>query len=682
MRTGKLWNGCNFPSQSAIFSLILLLSTMKARLLLPCLLFLTASASCMDNARPMRDLNGYFPFTPVADAAAWQVRRAEIEKRVLLANGLWPMPEKTPLKATIHGRVEREDYTIDRVFFESLPGHYVTGSLYLPKKRSGKIPGILCPHGHWPNGRFMDEGAGSAAVKKQIETGAEERESAARSPLQARCVHLARMGCAAFHYDTLGNADSIQFPLHRHGAGQAGFLSPQADLRLQTYLGLHTWNSVRALDFLLSLEGIDPDRIGCTGASGGGTQTMMITGIDPRIKAAFPCVMVSTAMQGGCTCENGHYLRIGQGNVDIAALTAPRPLGITAADDWTKEVATKGLPDLKDLYAKLGVPDKVTAHIATQFPHNYNLPSRLAMYEFFNQHFQLGQKSPIQERDFIFSTKADMTVWTAEHPAPTGDAVGEAHEKAVCDWMTAQDEKNITALIQKDDTTALHKIVGEAWKTIVGRPQPTPQEVAYEMVKKEEKADHFIVHGRIQNTRDEETLHSVFLYPKNWQGEATLWLSLKGSDSVLTAAGPTPVAQKLLDQGIAIACPDLYLRGMTEQLKAGDNLKAKANDFREFSGYTFGYNPTLLARRVHDAMTMVTMMQSQEKYPVKQLKIHGLEGAGPIALVTGTVLALDGVTADLEGFRFADLKSPWDVNFVPGAVKYGDVDALLKLTKE
>jgi len=671
---------CNFPSQGTIFSLILV-PAMNARFLLPALLLCSASLTCGQSPRPLRDLNGYFPFTPVADAGAWKTRRAEIEKRVLLAAGLWPMPEKTPLNAVVHGRVEREDYTIDRVFFESLPGHFVTGSLYLPKNRKGKIPGVLCPHGHWPNGRFMDVGVGTKALKDQIETKAEELESAARSPLQARCVHLARMGCAAFHYDTLGNADSIQFPEHRHGAGKEGFLSASADLRLQTYFGLHTWNSVRALDFLLSLDGIDETRIGCTGASGGATQTMMVSGFDQRITAAFPCVMVSTAMQGGCTCENSHYLRIGQGNVDIAALVAPRPMGLTAADDWTKELKTKGLPELQDLYAKLGVPDHLTAHIATQFPHNYNLPSRLAMYEFFNKHFQLGLTSPIRERDFTFSSKDDLTVWTAEHPAPTGNAVGQAHEKAVCAWMTAQDEKNIGSLVKNSDATGLRAIAGEAWKLIVGRTQPAANEVSYEVTRKEDQGDHLVIQGRIQNTRDHEETEAVFLYPKTWNGEATLWLSLKGCESVITADGPTAAARKLLDQGIAIACPTLYLQDATEQPKAGDNLKAKPNDFREFSGYTFGYNPPLLARRVHDVMTLLTLMQNQDKYPVKQIQIHGQEGAGAIALVAGVVLDQDGVTADLEGFRFADLESPWDVNFVPGALKYGDVEALLKLTK-
>lgn len=650
-------------------------------LLATALLTLGAAARAEAPAREMRDLNGYFPFTPVKSAEAWQVRKKEVEQRVLLASGLWPMPDKTPLNAVVHGRVERDDYTIDRVFFESLPGHYVTGSLYLPKKRSGKMPGILCPHGHWPNGRFMDTGAGSPATQKQIDTKAEVLENAARSPLQARCVQLARMGCAVFHYDMLGNADSIQFPEHRHGATTDGFISPAADLRLQTYFGLQTWNSERALDFLLTLDGIDPDRIGCTGASGGGTQTMMITGIDPRITAAHPCVMVSTAMQGGCTCENSHYLRINQGNIDIAALTAPRPLGMTAADDWTKELSTKGLPDLKALYQMLGKPDEVRAHIATQFPHNYNLPSRLAMYKFYNQYFKLGQKEPIEERDFVFSTPADLTVWTGAHPKPSGDQVGAAHERMVCAWMSAQDAKHIAPLVKGKDANKLRQVVGSAWETMIGRLPPTSAEVTFELGKKEDKGNYYFMDGVTRYAPAGEEITASFLYPKTWKGDAVLWLSLKGNDAVLGANGPTPAAQKLLDAGLAIACPKLYLNAAKEAPKAGDNLKAKANDFREFSGYTYGYNPTLLARRVHDAMTMVTMMHNHPKKPANKVYIAGAEGAGPVAAAAGAMLhgAVSGVAVDLEGFQFQKLTSPWDVNFVPGAVKYGDVAALLKL---
>jgi cephalosporin-C deacetylase-like acetyl esterase len=106
------------------------------------------------------------------------------------------------------------------------------------------------------------------------------------------------MGCVVFFYDMVGVADSLPIG-HRQG-----FLDVQAELRLQNFMGLQTFNSIRALDFLLSLPDVDPQRIGVTGASGGGTQTFILCAIDDRPAAAFPAVMVSTAMQGGCICEN------------------------------------------------------------------------------------------------------------------------------------------------------------------------------------------------------------------------------------------------------------------------------------------------------------------------------------------------------------------------------------------
>src|SRR5438093_4302631 len=166
-------------------------------------------------------------------------------------------------------------------------------------------------------------------------------------------------------------------------------------------MGLQTWNSIRALDFLLSLPDVDPQRIGVTGASGGGTQTFILCAVDDRPAAAFPAVMVSTAMQGGCICENCSYLRQDTGNIELAALFAPKPLGMSGADDWTKEIETKGLPELKALYKLYGAEDNVTAKCFLQFDHNYNQVSRELMYGWFNKHLKLGLKDPVQEKPFV-----------------------------------------------------------------------------------------------------------------------------------------------------------------------------------------------------------------------------------------------------------------------------------------
>src|SRR3954464_7467749 len=105
-----------------------------------------------------KDLNGYFPFTVAKNKEQWEKRAKEVRRRIAVAEGIWPEPEKTPLNAVVHGKIDRGDYTVEKVFFESVPGFFVTGNLYRPKNTSGKTPGVLFAHGHWNDGRFIDIG--------------------------------------------------------------------------------------------------------------------------------------------------------------------------------------------------------------------------------------------------------------------------------------------------------------------------------------------------------------------------------------------------------------------------------------------------------------------------------------------------------------------------------------------
>ena len=175
---------------------------------------------------PPKDLNGYFPLDVPPSPEAWKTRSDSIRRRIQVACGLWPMPERTPLNAVIHGRVERPGFTVDKVYFESIPGHFVTGLLYRPKGRSGKLPAILSPHGH--GGRLQDHGK---KISKLIEQGQEKFEDSGRFPKLARCAQLARMGCVTFIYDMLGYVDSVQVSYalaHRFRTQRKGFDTPKS----------------------------------------------------------------------------------------------------------------------------------------------------------------------------------------------------------------------------------------------------------------------------------------------------------------------------------------------------------------------------------------------------------------------------------------------------------------------
>ncbi|MCC7086259.1 MAG: acetylxylan esterase [Pirellulales bacterium] len=649
---------------------------------------------------PLRTLDSEFPFTPVDNLDAWKARADAVRRQVLLAAGLWPLPTKTPLNAMVHGRVERDDYTVEKVLLESVPGHFVTGNLYRPKSTpqdGKKLPAVLCPHGHWDDGRFSDLGV--AHARHDLSIGAERWENAARYHMQARCVQLARMGCVVFHYDMLGYADSLQIADHRPSfpyrqpqveIGQDQFFSADADARLQTLFGLQTWNSVRSLDFVLSLPEVDSQRVAVTGASGGGTQSMMLSAIDDRIAASFPCVMVSTSMQGGCTCENAPYLRIGMGNVEIAALTAPRPLGLTAANDWTRELRTKGYPDLKRLYELYGHPERLTATFNIHFEHNYNHVSRCTMYGFLNRHFGLGMEEPVLEGDFVPLSRDEMSVWTAEHPKPTGDRVGPQHEKAIRRWMTDQMEAELAKIIAPGhiDLVSLRKIVGGAWETMIGRELPEAKDLDFKLTDKQDRGAYLEMSGLVLNRPAHEELSARFFYPHDWNGEVVLWVTPQGKDGLCDAAGkPIAAIQSLLDAKCSIVAADLCGQGKftADGQSLNENPMVDVYGGKEawqhYSAYTYGYNPPLLIRRVRDLMTLVAFVRQHERRPTS-VSVVGLAGTGAWVAAARARLggAIDRAVIDTDGFRFQDIQAQNHADFVPGSVKYGDLPMLVALS--
>jgi dienelactone hydrolase len=638
---------------------------------------------------PLKDLDGYFPFTPPPSAEAWSERAADVRRRILVATGLWPMPDRGPVRATVHGRVDRVDYTVEKVYLESYPGHFVTGSLYRPRNAAGRRPGVLCPHGHFARGRFHDRGHDE--VLRQIAQGAERFEVGGRHPIQARCVQLARMGCVVFQYDMIGYADSQQIGIdvaHGHRKRRPtmedpeawGLFSAQAELRLQSVLGLQTYNSLRALDFLEGLPDVDTQRLAVTGASGGGTQTMLLSAIDPRVAVSFPAVMVSTAMQGGCTCENACCLRVGTGNVEFAALFAPKPQGMTAADDWTREMAAKGFPELQQLYQQLGAPDLVSLTPLTHFGHNYNYVSRAAMYRWMNQHLRLGRDEPIVEEDYQPLSLAEMSVWNEDHPRPPG---GAEHERALLrDIAAAWDAQGEQLQPCDADTLArFREAFGEAWQTILARSYADVGSVQRDTIRQQDVDGGDLALELLTSTIHDEQLPALRLQPEGWSGNVVLWISGRGKASLFGPSGQLrDQVRRLMATGFAVVAADLLHQG--EFLGSGEPLQRsrKVDNERDFAGYTLGYNPALAAQRVHDVLTLVASLNSLSQ-PVQQVSLLGVEGAGPWVAAAGSLAgdAVQAVAVDTGGFRFRQITDWRHVDFLPGAVKYGDLPGLLAL---
>src|SRR5215471_15651029 len=313
----------------------------------------------------------HFAPRPFRTLAEWQEHRAHLRKQILSAAGLLPMPAKTPLHAQIFGRIENRNYTIEKVLIETFPGFYLGGNLYRPTKPapSAGFPAIVSPHGHWNYGRLENTDINSGP---------------------SRGISLAQQGYVVFAYDMVGYNDTIQTP--HEFTDRAQLLWSFGPYTLQL------WNSIRAVDFVESLPGVNPKMIGATGASGGGTQTFSLAAIDDRIQFAAPVNMISAIMQGGAICENAASLRFDTNNIEIAGIFAPKPMIMVAATgDWTKNTKTEEYPAVKaiyELYDKAANLDM----FYQEAPHNYNQAAREAVYTFFGSHV-LGLNGPIKERN-------------------------------------------------------------------------------------------------------------------------------------------------------------------------------------------------------------------------------------------------------------------------------------------
>ena len=608
-----------------------------------------------------RDLDHPATFTPAfATKAEWMARAQTLRRQVRVALGLWPWPARTPLEAVVRGKIVRDGYTIEQVAFESVPGHWVTGNLYRPTGRTGRLPAVLAPHGHWPGGRHQEISV--AEAKKAVASGGEQTFETARYPLQARPAMLARMGVIAFAWDMVGYADSTAIE-HR-----AGFTDAEAELRLQSFLGLSMWNAVRAVDFLLTLPDVDPARIGINGASGGGTQSLLLAAIDDRIATAVPAVMVSGNMQGGCICENATLMRLGTNNIELTALAAPRPLAAVAANDWTTDFMTKGLPELKTIYALMGVPDAVAGQ-KFEFPHNDNQVSREYAYAWFNRVFKLGLPEPVRERPFVPVPPAQLHVFDASHPRPASERDAAGVRRA----MTELSDRQLQALAPRGDE--LDAIIRGGFETAIADRLPARVDPAPGSFKAVPGGGFAVHQAVLTRAGSAARVPTIGIVPAGWTaGPVVVWVHERGKQAAFEADGrtPSPEVKGLLAGGAAVLVPDVFLTG--ESGAIGSRIRVKNDD--TYFGYNTGYNRSVFAERVSDVLTAIAFAR---QLGGRDVALAGRGRAGAWALAARALAGDVRTAVDLGGFDFDQVREVTDEALLPGAMKYGGVLGLASL---
>ena len=317
----------------------------------------SAAADLLTREERIAFFEGYFdrmnalkPLTRFPTRKQWLEYRAKLRTEVLRAIGLWPLPEHAPLEPRITGRIEHEDYTVEKVYYQTLPGIFASGYLYTPKATGPantsrlRLPAVVSPHGHWSLG----------AVEPVV---------------QQSCIGLVKLGFVVFCPDST------------HVTDLAIGLCP---------IGLMTWNNMRALDYLESLAGVDPARLGCAGQSGGGQQTMYVAALDERVKVIVPVDLVSyfrrilfAGERAHCSCNHAPGIARLTDETELAAMFAPRPsLFVCATQDWTRDFPSAEFPEIQHIY---GLAGGETSCVQFDKPHNYDLESREQMYNWLNR---------------------------------------------------------------------------------------------------------------------------------------------------------------------------------------------------------------------------------------------------------------------------------------------------------
>jgi hypothetical protein len=318
------------------------------------------------------------------DSTEWNLRKAALRKEVREHLQIDSILKKRVNSKPVLSKIRKYDgYSVQNIAIETLPGLYVCGSIYAPLTKV-KHALILCPNGHWPDGRY-------------------------NSDEQHRFATLARLGATCVSYDLFGWGESelqVTYTAHRTSAAHI----------------IQIMNGLTILDYMLTRADIDPTKIGANGGSGGGSQVVLLTALDNRFTAACPTVNLASHFDGGCPCESGMPISLscgGTNNAELMATFAPKPLCVISdGKDWTSSVPELEYPYLQRIYGFYNAGTNVSnVHLPTE-SHDFGQNKRNAVYHFFINTFGLNAKLTDETKVAIEPKEAMLSFGTNGEKMP------------------------------------------------------------------------------------------------------------------------------------------------------------------------------------------------------------------------------------------------------------------------
>ncbi len=592
---------------------------------------------------------------PPADRPAWQRRRTELRQALFAALG--PFPDKPcPLEPRPLGVLRRRGYLIEKLLFQSRPEVWVTANLYLPDPVKGRLPAVLAVHGHWAGAR--------------------------RDPVvQARCLGLVKLGFVVLAVDAFGAGERYTAPAGGyHGALYGSTLWPLG----QTLVGLQVYDNRRAVDYLRTRPEVDGERIGITGASGGGNQTMYAGALDERLGAVVPVCSVGTYQAylhaACCVCEMlpGALRFCEEG--DVLSLVAPRALMVINATrdafQFSVGEARQSIARARPVFKLLDAAEKIH-HATFESGHAYNQPMREAMYGWMTRWLKNeGTGKPIAEPKHEVERIDDISCFPGgKRPADflLLPAFAARAGRAQVARLNALKPDHV----EDWESAAVHRRT-QLRRQVFGDFPAAPKPAA--RLGKAETA------GQVRTT-------PVVLHPEaempvpallrqrvqpNARPGACVLLHLDGK----TAALRHPLAAALLERDWALLAPDL--RGTGETRPERDAI-GPAPDHNSAEHALWVGRP-LLGQWVFDVQCLLDWLALQPGLDRRRVGVVGLGQAGVVALCASALLG-DRITSaavvSTPASYVTDREYPAGTRMgllAPGILRVGDIPHLAALS--